>query len=119
MAEGGEDRPRFRAVPPGDEEAGGERARCAACRELHPHEELDGRLWCPSCRRRRDRWTRIGSHATALAVTLPFGAWVALEASTEVLSIWAWLLPLTVAYYLGWRLGRELSRGLVRLLSRK
>lgn len=99
----------------GDEE---DRTRCEACRELYPHSALDQRLWCPKCRDRRERWTRIGSHATGLAVTLPFGAWVLAEASTEVLSIWAWLLPLAAAYYLGWRIGRELARGLVRLKNR-
>lgn len=114
-----EDRPDFRARPPGSGGDDGEQARCAACRELHPRDELDQRLWCADCRDRRDRWTRIGSHLTALAVTLPFGAWIALEASTEVLSVWAWLLPLAAAYYLGWRIGRELSRGLVRLRSRR
>ena len=116
MAEDG-GRGRFRATRP-DREGDDERTRCAACRELYPHSDLDRRLWCPPCRDRRERWTRIGSHATALAVTVPFGAWVALEASTEVLSIWAWLLPLGVAYYLGWRIGRELSKGLVRRASR-
>ncbi len=118
MAEGG-DRPRFRARrPEGEGDGGEERTRCAACRELYPHDDLDRRLWCPSCSDRRERWVRIGGHASALAVTIPFGAWVAVEASTEVLSIWAWLLPLAVAYYLGWRIGRELSKGLVRLASR-
>jgi len=114
-----EDRPAFRAAAPGSDGGDGEEIRCAACRELYPRSELDRRLWCPPCRDRRKTWTRVGSHLTALAVTLPFGAWVALEASTEVLSIWAWLLPLAAAYYLGWRIGRELSRGLVRLRSRK
>lgn len=116
MAEG-EERARFRARPPG-EDGQEEPTRCAACRELYPRDDLDRRLWCPPCRDRRERWTRIGSHVTALAVTVPFGAWVALEASTEVLSIWAWLLPLAAAYYLGWRIGRELSKGLARLACR-
>lgn len=119
MAEDAGDRPRFRASRPGEGEDGEERARCSACRELYPHDDLDRRLWCPECRERGERWTRIGSHATALVVTISFGAWVALTASTEVLSKWAWLLPLAAAYYLGWRIGRELSRGLLRLRSGK
>jgi len=61
------------------------------------------------------RLSRIGSHVAALVVTIPFGVWVLVSSSTEVLSPAAWLLPLAAAYYLGWRIGREVVKGWVKL----
>ena len=110
-----EERTAFR--PRGGEEEG--RSRCAACREIYPNSTLDQRLWCPDCRERLDRLARLGSHAVALLVTVPFGVWILLEGSTEVLSIWAWVLPLAAAYYLGFRIGREIVKGWVRLSGRR
>lgn len=57
---------------------------------------------------------RRGRHLTGLAFTAPFALWVALESSFEVLSVYAWLLPLAAAYYLGYRVGGELVKGYVR-----
>lgn len=96
-----------------------EKRRCVACRELYPHSALDQQLWCPPCRDALEtKMTRV-SHLTALLVTVPFGIWVLLEASSEVLSIWAWVMPLGAAYYLGYRIGRELVKGWVQLRSRQ
>ena len=107
-----EERAAFRPRPAGD---GGPEERCRSCRRLYPQSELDQRLWCPPCRDRVKRLSRIGSHVTALVVTVPFGIWVLVSASTEVLSPMAWLLPLAAAYYLGWRIGREVVKGWVKL----
>lgn len=93
-------------------------SRCESCRELYPHSALDQRLWCPPCREKLERMARLGSHVSAVLVTVPFGVWVLLESSTEVLSPWAWVLPLGAAYYLGYRIGREVVKGWVRLRSR-
>jgi hypothetical protein len=53
-------------------------------------------------------------HAFALAITIPFGVWIALSDIRGVLSPVAWLLPLAGAYYLGLRIGRETLRGIRR-----
>lgn len=107
-----EGRAAFR-VGSGDGEAS--EARCRSCRGLHPRDELDDRLWCSGCRERVRRLSRIGSHVTALVVTIPFAVWVLFSGSTEVLSPWAWVMPLAAAYYLGWRIGREIVKGWVKL----
>ncbi len=107
-----EGRAAFR-VGPGD--GGASEARCRSCRRVRPREELDDRFWCPDCRERVKRLSRIGSHATAALVTIPFGVWVLVSGSTEVLSGWAWVMPLGAAYYLGWRIGREIVKGWVKL----
>ena len=93
-------------------------SRCASCRELYPTSALDQRLWCPPCRDELARKLRWGSHVTALAITVPFAVWVYMVRTTEVLSPWAWVLPRGAAYYLGWRIGKELIKGWVRLKSR-
>lgn len=93
---------------------GSDQANCAACRRLHPTDELDDRLWCPECVEALQRRMRRGRHLTGLAFTAPFALWVALESSFEVLSVYAWLLPLAAAYYLGYRVGGELVKGYVR-----
>lgn len=113
-----EERPRPRARPRSGEEGAAEE-RCRSCRELYPHDALDQRLWCPPCGERRDRLSRYGSHGIALLVTIPFAIWVLVSASSEVLSPVAWLLPLAAAYYLGWRIGREVVKGWVKLKSNR
>lgn len=107
-----EGRAAFRARSGDGEEAG---ARCRSCRAVRPREELDDRLWCEACRERLARASLIGSHLTAVLVTVPFGIWVLVSGSTEVLSPWAWVMPLGAAYYLGWRIGREIVKGWVKL----
>lgn len=56
----------------------------------------------------------LGQHLTALAITVPFGIWILLGESFGVLPLYAWLLPLAAAYYLGYRIGREVVKGFVR-----
>jgi hypothetical protein len=104
--------------PPGPG-AGEDDVRCASCREPRPRDELDERLWCPGCRDALDRKLRLWTHGTALAVTVPFGVWVYTVRTSEVISPVAWLLPLGAAYYLGWRIGKELVKGWVRLTRRQ
>jgi len=88
--------------------------QCAACRELYPHSALDQQLWCSGCRSERERAVKRGKHVGGLLVALPFGVWIALEGSFEVLSPWAWLLPIAAAYYLGYRIGKEVALGWIR-----
>lgn len=93
---------------------GGDRAPCAACRELYPHSALDQQLWCPECREELEGAARLGKHLGGLLITVPFAAWIALEGNFGVLPLYAWLFPLAAAYYLGYRIGREVARGWVR-----
>jgi hypothetical protein len=92
-----------------------ERQPCASCRDLYPHSDLDRQLWCPACRAELGRRVRWGRHAAALLVTIPFAIWILLEGRGGVLPTWAWLLPLGAAYFLGYRIGREVMRGYVRV----
>lgn len=110
-------------MPPPSEPAGpsrfqpareAEKTRCGSCRQLYPHSALDQRLWCPECRGRLERLTRLGKHGAALLVTLPAAGWIVAEGRFGTLPLWAWLLPLAVAYYLGYRIGGELVRGFVQ-----
>ena len=105
---------RDRAEPEAPE-TGHDHKPCASCRELYPHSDLDRQLWCPSCREDLGRRVQWGRHAAALLVTLPFAVWILLEGRSGVLPMWAWLLPLGAAYYLGYRIGREVMRGYVRV----
>lgn len=97
-------------------DAGGEEKRvpCASCADLYPHSDLDRQLWCPACRDRLSRRVRWGRHGAALIVTVPFAIWILVEGRFGVLPLWAWLIPLAAAYYLGYRIGREIMRGYVR-----
>lgn len=53
-------------------------------------------------------------HGIAAAVTIPFAVWVALGDTSGVLRTAAWGLPLAAAYYLGLRIGREVTKGVIR-----
>jgi hypothetical protein len=97
---------------PGGQDGG---QRCASCQELYPHSDLDRQLWCPACREDLGRRVRWGRHAAALLVTIPFAIWILAEGRSGPLPGWAWLLPLGAAYFLGYRIGREVMRGYVRV----
>jgi hypothetical protein len=97
---------------PGEHAA--EHTACTSCAGLYPHSDLDRQLWCPACREALGRRVRWGRHGAALAITIPFAIWILVEGRFGVLPLWAWLLPLGAAYYLGYRIGRELMRGYVR-----
>jgi hypothetical protein len=56
-------------------------------------------------------------HAIAAGVTLPFAVWIATSDFRGVLQPAAWLMPLAGAYYLGFRIGREILRGVLRARS--
>jgi len=57
---------------------------------------------------------RWGRHLAALVVTVPFATWIVVEGRYGVLPLYAWLIPLGAAYYLGYRIGREVMKGYVR-----
>lgn len=84
---------------------------CDSCGELFPEKALDEDRCCDGCRLRMRRRMRWGSHLIAAVVTLPFATWVLVLDKTEFLPPAAWLLPLTGAYYLGFRIGREVVKG--------
>jgi uncharacterized paraquat-inducible protein A len=111
--------PSDRAVPSGRDgdwrlRARGESARCRACGTSHPEDDLDDAGGCASCQTELARKTRWAPHAIAAAITSPFAVWTLLGGRFEVLPSSAWLLPLAAAYYLGYRIGREVVRGYAR-----
>ena len=53
-------------------------------------------------------------HAIALAITVPFGIWILVGETRGVLPPTAWAMPLAAAYYLGFRIGREVTKGVRR-----
>ncbi|MGH7539566.1 MAG: hypothetical protein ACRELC_01055 [Gemmatimonadota bacterium] len=87
---------------------------CAACGELHPREALDDQGWCAACGPSMKRRMRIGSHVIAALVVLPFAIWVWRLDRGGFLPLYAWLIPLIAAYYLGLRVGRTVLDGWVR-----
>ncbi len=53
-------------------------------------------------------------HAIALAITVPFAIWILVGDTRGVLPTAAWAMPLAAAYYLGLRIGREVTKGVRR-----
>jgi hypothetical protein len=53
-------------------------------------------------------------HAIALVITVPFAIWILVGDTRGVLPTGAWALPLAAAYYLGLRVGREVTKGVLR-----
>ncbi len=87
---------------------------CSGCGEVHPEDTLDENRWCADCQERVQRRVRIGQHAIAALIVLPFAVWVVTLEKFEFLPGYAWLLPLAAAYYLGLRIGREAIKGYLR-----
>lgn len=108
VGEGREPRGTWRLRPHGDS------ALCRACGRPRPEPELDDAGWCPTCQAELERRTRRAPHLIAAAIVLPFALWIVLGGRFAVLPRYAWLLPLAAAYYLGFRIGRELVRGYAR-----
>lgn len=92
---------------------------CRSCGEGKPQAELDHHYWCEDCRAALHRRIRGRAHVVALLVVLPFAAWILVEwvgaeGGFGYLPLYAWLLPLGAAYYLGFRIGREALKGWAR-----
>lgn len=92
----------------------GPRAVCRSCGEDLPQKTLDDDGWCPPCRWALEKTAARGQHIIALLVTLPFAIWIAVEGTRGYFPLYAWVIPLAAAYYLGMRIGREVVRGWVR-----
>lgn len=58
--------------------------------------------------------TARAAHLIAILIVLPFGVWVLVGGRSGYFPLYAWLLPLAAAYYLGLRIGRELTKGYLR-----
>ena len=89
----------------------GDSARCRACGRAYPELELDEAGWCRSCAADLDRKARWVPHLIAACIVIPFAVWVVLGGQFAVLPLYAWLIPLAAAYYLGFRIGREVVKG--------
>jgi hypothetical protein len=72
---------------------------------------MDETGWCRACRADLDRRTRRLPHLIAAGIVLPFAIWIVVGGQFAILPGYAWLLPLAAAYYLGYRIGREVIRG--------
>ncbi|WP_419163276.1 hypothetical protein [Candidatus Palauibacter sp.] len=90
-------------------------ALCDACAQVFPKSQLDEDRWCGNCRPRMQRRMRRWRHVIAACITLPFAVWVVIWLrrfpEVDYLPAFAWALPLTAAYYLGFRIGREVVKG--------
>lgn len=87
---------------------------CDPCGQVFPKGELDENHWCGECRPRMQRRMRLGRHLVAAVIVLPFAIWIWQLEKFDFLAPAAWLLPLVAAYYLGWRIGREVVKGYTR-----
>jgi hypothetical protein len=81
---------------------------------VHADDVLDEDRWCPECHKRMQRRVRVGQHLIAGLIVLPFAVWVVTLEKLDFLPVYAWLLPLLAAYYLGLRIGREAIKGYLR-----
>ena len=90
-------------------------AMCDACGHVFPKDRLDEDRWCDECRPRMEKRMRRWRHVIAALITLPFAVWVVVWMGRfpqfDYLPGFAWLLPLSAAYYLGFRIGREVVKG--------
>ncbi len=91
-------------------------AECDGCGEVFPKAEFDEDRWCSECWPRLQRRLAVWQHVVAITVVLPFAFWVLLVEKFDFLPPGAWLLPLAAAYYLGFRIGREVVKGYTRWL---
>lgn len=89
-------------------------AACRECGASNPREELDLYAWCPTCQAALRRRTGRAAHLIALLIVVPFAIWILIGGRSGYFPLYAWLLPLGAAYYLGLRIGRELARGYLR-----
>ena len=91
---------------------------CDACGQMFPKGQLDSNDSCEACGPRMQRRMRRGRHLVAACITLPFAVWVVIWLRTspdlDFLPAYAWGLPLVAAYYLGFRIGREVVKGYTR-----
>ena len=87
---------------------------CDRCGGLFPTAELDADHWCGDCQPRMRRRLVVWRHVIAAIVVLPFAIWVIRLERLDFLPQVAWLLPLSAAYYLGFRIGREVVKGYTR-----
>ena len=88
---------------------------CDACGQVFPKDQLDEDQWCEACRPLMQRRMRRWRHFIAALITFPFAVWVVIWMGRfpqfDYLPRFAWLLPLSAAYYLGFRIGREVVKG--------
>lgn len=89
-------------------------ATCRECGAARSREDLDVYGWCPACTAALRKRTVRASHIIALLIVLPFATWILIGGRSGYFPLYAWLLPLGAAYYLGLRIGRELARGYLR-----
>ena len=88
---------------------------CDVCGEVYPRAAIDTNHWCEECRPRMLRRMRVWRHVMALAVALPIAAWVFTHPTFDGRPIELWALFVIAAYYLGYRLGREVMKVYTRM----
>jgi len=98
----------------GERAGQGELSPCVECGSSVPTDQVDDAGWCHECRRRLEHRTRTGQRLIAGVITLAFLAWILAEGTGDVLPLYAWALPLLAAWYLGSRIGRVISRNVLR-----
>jgi hypothetical protein len=93
---------------------------CVRCLRPTPAADLDRLLWCPECvEAARSRATRIGwTSGGVLAILLALYIWFGIQPDPgHIPQLWA--ATLAVAFYLGGRIARELSFGIMRLRNQQ
>ncbi|MDX1579895.1 MAG: hypothetical protein R3266_15535 [Gemmatimonadota bacterium] len=88
---------------------------CDVCGEVFTREELDRHHWCEACRPAMLRRMRLWRHLVAVVVTLPIAVWVFTHPTFDRQPLALWALLVLAAYYLGYRLGREVVRIYLRV----
>ena len=87
---------------------------CGACGQMFPKGQLHRDDWCEACGPRMQRRMRRGRHVVAASITLWVVIWLRTSPDLGFLPAYAWGLPLVAAYYLGFRIGREVVKGYTR-----
>lgn len=89
-------------------------ADCRECGASNSPANLDVYGWCPACQAALRRRTWRAAHVIAVLIVIPFAIWILVGGRSGYFPLYAWLLPLGAAYYLGLRIGRELAKGYLR-----
>jgi len=84
---------------------------CDACGGVFTEGELSEDGWCSKCAPGMQRKLAVWRHVVAILVVLPFAIWTLRIERLDFLPRAAWLMPLAAAYYLGYRIGREVVKG--------
>ncbi len=91
---------------------------CGRCGAEKRARDLDRHLWCEACvARAKGEASRFG-WAAGVALAVAFAAWIRFVERPSTMLIGGWIGAVLATLWLGARVGRELSYGVLRFRGR-